>query len=539
MGLASGQDVPESTSVLTSAAGRNHVDDRQNKSPILSHSRVLRLPGARASRRVGTWIVAALASLILVPAPTRPKHDNDHFAHAESAPGSTVAIDPRRSLVVTEQPILARFPYQRVVEQLVAQSGVPGMTALRLHQQWWDTQNPGPGLGLGPHCDDYVDHLGDPVLNGFPYTCRLAPSEGAQAGVDPFLDPETNPDGYVPIALFNRFDLAPADGAHCGEYRIVFAKRSGMLDAKQRNLVIFEPVLPNRHPQHGLNGCKKVAEFWADLSREDDLERRADLLERFFFEGIHGMEPAVHVDRLGGNLADFGQIRTNQFVNAPPLPVVPASPWSLREFKLVKGCDEYGCPSLTVVPVTDKVNSFGPLFSPTSSHPQTAAFQEFFPSQVAALATGDLNEIDFDPPEVFNSGQSQASGSSESRYLDQFGTGASHLRQGIQDALDATGSVLTPDEVVLRAQALSCAGCHRLNNNVAVGGGLVWPSSLGFTHVTERVTETVGGVTRWVISPALLNVFLPKRKQILEEFLMDKPVKVKKKTDPIGGRRTH
>lgn len=52
----------------------------------------------------------------------------------------------------------------------------------------------------------------------------------------------------------------------------------------------------------------------------------------------------------------------------------------------------------------------------------------------------------------------------------------------------------------------SCAGCHRLNNGVAVGGGLVWPKSLGFTHVSEQATEVVDGVTRFVISPALLNV---------------------------------
>jgi hypothetical protein len=37
--------------------------------------------------------------------------------------------------------------------------------------------------------------------------------------------------------------------------------------------------------------------------------------------------------------------------------------------------------------------------------------------------------------------------------------------------------------------------------------------------VSERATEVVDGVTRFVISPALLNVFLPRRQQILEEFL--------------------
>ena len=32
---------------------------------------------------------------------------------------------------------------------------------------------------------------------------------------------------FFPVALFNRFDLAPEDGAHCGEYRIVYAMHDG------------------------------------------------------------------------------------------------------------------------------------------------------------------------------------------------------------------------------------------------------------------------------------------------------------------------
>jgi hypothetical protein len=479
-------------------------------------------------------ILVAVFSLVLASALIHAEVDGTPAS--EQPQGQQVTVDPRRSLAVTEQPILARFSYQRVLEQLVAQSGVPGMTALRLHQQWWDTQNPGPGLGLGPHCDDDRDDFGEPVLNGFPYPCRPAPSEGAQASAYPFHDIENNPDSYFAIGLFNRFDLAPGDGTHCGEYRIVFAKRSGTQDTKQRNLVIFEPVLPNRHPDLGLRGCKKVADFWADLTREDELERRADLLERFFFEGIHGMKPAVHVEHFGGNPAGFGQIRTNQFVNAPE---GPSLPWSLREFKLLRECDDHGCTSLTIVPITNKSNPFGPLFSPDSNHPRAAAFQDFFPGQVAALAAEDLNEIDFDPPDIFNSGQSQASGSLESRYLVQFSADPSPLRDRIQANLDAIGRSLTSEQIVLRAQALSCAGCHRLNNNVDLGGGLIWPPSLGFTHVTERATEVADGVTRWVISPALGDVFLTKRKQILEDFLTGKPIKFKNKSDPIGSRRTH
>jgi hypothetical protein len=89
-----------------------------------------------------------------------------------------VTIDSRHSLVVTEVAILERFPFARVMEQLVDQSGMAELTPRQLFRQWWDTQNTGPGLDLGPHCDDTVDAGGNTILNDFPYACRPAPAEG-------------------------------------------------------------------------------------------------------------------------------------------------------------------------------------------------------------------------------------------------------------------------------------------------------------------------------------------------------------------------
>ena len=78
-----------------------------------------------------------------------------------------------------------------------------------------------------------------------------------------------------------------------------------------------------------------------------------------------------------------------------------------------------------------------------------------------------------------------------------------------------------------------------MNNNVALGGGLTWPPSLGFTHVTEREIEVIGGEARFRISDALNDVFLPARKRILENFLNDKPHPSKGPTHPLSGSRTH
>lgn len=254
-------------------------------------------------------------------------------------------IEPRKSLAVTDQVILQRFPFSRVMGQLVAQSGDPDLTALHLFQQWWDSQNPrtDTGPGAARHCDDatVVDPLTGavkPALNGFPYDCRPAPSEGIQAALDPFADEANSPDAYMPVGLFNRFDLAPFDGRHCGEYLIVFGRRSGVLDPSQRVLIIFEATLPNPAPARGLEGCYPVARFWAGLSWKR-ANARAAALESFYFNGLQETDragvpvtigPVVHVDNYGQDPVRGGQVRTNQFMGN--------AVWNLREFKLVRGC---------------------------------------------------------------------------------------------------------------------------------------------------------------------------------------------------------
>jgi hypothetical protein len=76
---------------------------------------------------------------------------------------------------------------------------------------------------------------------------------------------------------------------------------------------------------------------------------------------------------------------------------------------------------------------------------------------------------------------------------------------------------------VHRLAAHAGAGRRALDGAVmrkSLGGGLIWPSSMGFVHVTEAQRDTApDGTQRFVISPALTNVFLPRRKAVLEAFL--------------------
>jgi hypothetical protein len=343
-------------------------------------------------------------------------------------------------------------------------------------------------------------------MNGFPYACPRA--EGNQATVDPFINP-TGPNSYMPIGLFNRFDLAPTNGANCGEYRIVFARRGGQTDG-QRNLIIFEAMLPNPAPAQGLNGCRPVANFWATLTSNNDVAARAAALKSFYFNGLSGFMPVVHIDNYGNRASNTGQVRTNQFME---------SNWLLREFKLKKACST--C-ALQFIPVTVKTNPGGSLFSPTSSHALAAEFQSTaFPSQVSALAVNNLNTFNMVLADKFNAGESdsQEPPTSDANYTAFFGTGASTFRSNIQAQIPLS-SGLTPDQIVARAKALSCAGCHQLSNNASLGGGLVWPNSAGFTHVSEMDPQPSpeGGI-RFRISQALTTTFLPHRKAVLESFV--------------------
>lgn len=487
-------------------------------------------------------LVGAGSALLLAACSAGSEPSEERFDSQEQAVKVTT-IDVRRSLAVTEQAILSRFSLQRVLSQLATQSGVPGLTATALFQQWWDTQNPGPGAYAGAHCDDTLTPPIGSTINGYPYLCRDG-AEGAQVSCDPFAANSTC--AYIPIGLFNRYDLAPENGAHCGEYRIVYAKASGITSTSDRNLVIFEASLPNPHPQQGIKGCQLILDTWANLTPENDIQARAAALENFYFNGTiplpgqgqgqnQGVIPAVvSIGNFGDNALGAGQIRTNQFVNT-------TTGWSLREFKLLRTCSGNVCSSMRFVPVTNKNNAFGGLFDPSSGYAAAPAFRGFFPSQVANLSAGTIPGLDISTPDTFNTAQSQASGATaaEMRYTVQFGTAPSSLRTDLQTQLTSIGSALTPDDIVARAQALSCAGCHRLSNNAPLGGGLTWPASLGFTHVTERATEVVGGETRFMLSDALINQFLPARQAIFEDFLNDRPRPSKGPTHPLSGSNTH
>ncbi len=410
-------------------------------------------------------------------------------------------MDPRRSLAVTDKAILASFPLRAVMDQLHAQNGGVGFTGEQLFRQLWDTQNPAPGqpdLPASPHCTDFGG-----TLNGFPYPCRALPGgEGIHAP----LAALTKIDNFAAVGLYNRFDLAPAEGTDCGEYRIVYAKADA---TPGRNFIIFEAVLPNPRPDLGLEGCRPVADFWSNLTADPSLASRATKLRDFYFLGLPGFSPVIHGKNYGDNPAGLGQVRTNQFVQPP---------WLMREFKLRRDCAA-GC-TLKLFPQTVKVNPFGDLFDPFSLHGLAPGFQAHFLTQVPALAVNDINTFNYEVPDTFNVGQSDSQTPfTVDNYMNEFGIGPSGFHADIANALASIGSPLTPRDVVARAQALSCGGCHQRSSTANLGGGLFFPSPApgGFVHSSEAADPA--DPSRFDISPALRNVFLPHRRKVSETWL--------------------
>ncbi|MGE4653080.1 MAG: hypothetical protein AAEJ53_19520, partial [Myxococcota bacterium] len=298
-----------------------------------------------------------------------------------------------------------------------------------------------------------------------------------------------------------------------GEYRVIFARQSGVLNGGNWNLVIFEAVLPNPQPGCGIDGCKRVARFWQGLSRVDDPARRAQMLREFYLEGdpANRIQPVIRVDHFGpGN----GQIRTNQFMSGPNTQI-----WQLRDFKLALLCaGGYGNCDLQFVPVSVKTNPFGELFSEASSQPNTFPFMRHMLTQVENLSEPDLNGFFNVIPNVFNAGQSNSQ-PSENDYPSHFAN-SPRFERALESRLRRLGIRLDPIDLVERSMTQSCGGCHQLSNGADLGGGLgPWPSSLGFVHVDEGPPVAVNGVPHFEISPALEDLFIPHREEVFERYL--------------------
>ncbi|HKS25910.1 MAG TPA: hypothetical protein VJZ76_24180 [Thermoanaerobaculia bacterium] len=410
-------------------------------------------------------------------------------------------LDANRSFAVTDLAILDGFSFRQTMNWIVAGSGT---TPEKLVRQMFDTQNPSPGMAdsASAHCDDFLVN-GAATFNGFPRRCPTP--EAKNAGVQPDMD------HFIPLALINRFDMAPADGSNCGQYRILY---SAYLLPSVVHLNL-EGVLPNAHPEQGLAGCKAVAQFWADLTGVDSVVERRVRLQKFFYEGIAGFEPVVKAAHY--TAAAGGSIRTRQIALALAL-----RGWRSYEFRLDQQCPASGLCSLRFVPDVLENFPFGPMFDANVDTSAARAFRESFLEQIPLLAVNDLNRYRMNVDRKFLMVESDpvddlfAFKYSEPFRKSQSTDAGKAFRAQIAAKLQSIGSTLTPEDIVARAETQTCNGCHFVPQSV--GGGLIFPGAQDGSHIAS-VPSYNDANPRWGISGAMEKVFIPNRMQILRDFL--------------------
>jgi hypothetical protein len=440
----------------------------------------------------------ALALAALVGAPLAACGPGAEGPGLEDTAAAVSGTRADRSLAVTDPTILARFSFARTMNALRASATSTGKrlatteTNTAVFQRWMRSFDDG--------ADGCTRSSVDPQDYGV-----MCPrnAEAKLATVNPFAAPPTV--AFVPVGLFNRFDLMPSTGATCGEYRIVYAMQPGPgAPLFGRGFLIFEAVLPNPTPALGVDACLPVAEFWQSLTNDASAASRAAKLERFFYTGgaVPGFAPVVraaHYGLLNEGVASLrgrlGQIRTNMFVDF--------AEWHLREYKLRTTCPTATTCTLAFEHRPVKANPAEQLFAGT--HAQSANFRTAFTAQIRRLIAPDVNRIAMTTSDTFNTFESSAeTGDVIYRNFDN-----AAMRTAIQTELTRLNSRLTVDNVLDRASTQTCGGCHQLSNGQALGGGLRWPASGFFVHIDE------GGN----LSPALAGTFLPARLRTLEAFI--------------------
>jgi hypothetical protein len=395
--------------------------------------------------------------------------------------------DPRPGVMENNVDALAPFFTLEEVLSAALQNAGADQTALDVYHAIIDSYTTAD-QGREPdvaHCDDETTD-GAPSLNGFPLMC---PRQEANQ-----FD---NLDGWFPTAVSNRLDLAPVDGAHCGQQRLIFAN-----NRQNRMFIIVEAQIPNPEPACGVSACRPLAEFWDNLSTIEDPLTRGELLQQAFVTGgapgLEAFGPFLDARHLG---PEGGQIRTNNFDDFL---------WTLREFHFQEDLDAPPRP----VPVAESPH--GALWNDLSDLPQGEACRANFIEAASALFVDNPSAMSFPVDEECKDGESLNDFSEDYQTHSLEGSGE------FLAALDERGAPfgLTGLDLAARARfAGSCIGCHMEAGGSFLGNGVFAPFQGDFVHVNELFTERCAGGDCFGISEALRTVFLPHRRQVVTNLV--------------------
>ena len=449
-------------------------------------------------------------------------------------------IEPARSLAVTDAAVdRTKFSFSRTIGAILSSMSIPNTADNR--ENFLKT---------------LLASFNNEVLVNPVSGLRMRVDKRPEAALDPkkLLDP-ADPTGLVPVALFNRLDLAPADWSDCGEHRIIYSFKTHIPAFPfSRFFLIFEARTANASPEKiGFEGCRATANFWRDLTDEDDEGKRAERLEQFYYTGIHGTAgPVVQAKNYGGPL---GQVRGNLLVTASGATASDASSnFQLREWVIVNSGQPTPASFISVTVKDNPLTQFyldanGPdaPLDPMLETERVEFQKEFLNTSLTRLLEPDVvynfltpgqpgykPELDPNPDNpVFDIDKYKI------EILNRFGAGFQNRFNAFQSVsqefednpekkagmrfkkdiktklgqfiIDPMRNQPKVKHVLNRAGAVTCGGCHQFTTGEPVGQvrgePILWPPSETWVHVTEL---------GW-LSPALKKVFLPFRQDRLAE----------------------
>jgi hypothetical protein len=399
---------------------------------------------------------------------------------------------PERVLLETNVDAVGGVDLASVFKALATNGGHNGDGNL-LYQQIFDSYATADQALLpnAIHCGDETTN-GVPTLNGFPIDCNRAEAQHVN-----------DMNNFFATAFVNRIDLAPANGAHCGQQRMIFANSS-----RGRTFMILEAQIPNPQPELGIDGCRPLAQFWLDQNNEPNAKVRGQRLAQAFLQGgVNGLTefgfgPFYTAENL---TVGSGQIRTNQF---------DSKPWTLREFKLALDGD-----TLSAIPFPTAESPNGQLWNETNPLPQGEACRENFLGALDGVLTNDMSIMSFIVDSACKDGESREDTSEN--YARELGSSPG-FRSQLEERLLSVGSKLSPEDVANRARfSGSCIGCHNEASGASLGDGVFAPFSNDFPQVVEFSQPCGNGETGdcFTKSNALNTVFLPGRLAVLSNLL--------------------
>jgi hypothetical protein len=429
-----------------------------------------------------------------------------------ATPGVTVV--PQRSLFERNPTALSAFSVSEVLTRIAQNAGL-GITGTVWHDNLFKTmarQETFPGEP-GPFCNS--GGIFPQTINGFIVGCAgvASPLVGQLAK-------------WLPLAVANRFDLAPAGGENCGEVRASFFMPPGSVTAPQRAFIIFEAQIPNPQPQLGLDGCRPLQNFWQNLGTIADPAARGAKLAQAYLTGepsltAAGFAPFFRFQNFG---QDKGRVRTETFGVAGVVPI-----WDFREFRI----NANG--SAAEIAVAQSLGAFSGTHACGPELLNTLG--------TVTPATANLNFLGIDvPPSCFDGASTTASFRPEDVIA---GGGDPQFAAALQAraAQLAPGANLTAAQIAARVSfGGTCVGCHFRQNDSRyrdLGQGLTLPvvtplpgesvDDVDFTMVNNLRTEPCAASgpdaaqTCFKLLPTLSTIFLPHRKGVLESYLNAPP----------------